>query len=207
MQQGRRPYRQQRKSGFARLLDYLVSGAVLIALAVVAAALSNMSGGVFSGNPAVVDGDSLAFGETRVRLEGIDAPEFTQTCEIGGKPAQCGQLARAHLRSLIAGRKVECDSFAIDKYDRPLVRCRAGLTDLNAAMVRDGWAVAFGDHEREESEARNAGRGLWQGEFAEPKDWRREHQGEAVDLSPHIESLRGLIARAGKAIVDFIRFW
>ena len=33
-----------------------------------------------SGVPRVVDGDTLAIGATRIRLEGIDAPETDQVC-------------------------------------------------------------------------------------------------------------------------------
>jgi endonuclease YncB( thermonuclease family) len=33
-----------------------------------------------SGVPRIVDGDTLAIGATKVRLEGIDAPETDQVC-------------------------------------------------------------------------------------------------------------------------------
>ncbi len=155
----------------------------------------------------VVDGDSLQFGNQKVRLEGIDAPEFTQTCTIAGQAAECGKLARTHLRNLIAGRPVECSGWQTDKYDRPLVRCTVGGTELNAAMVRDGWAVAFGDFELEEAEARNASRGLWQGEFAEPRDWRREHAGESAGDAGHFVAIGDLFAKAGRRIVEWTAKW
>jgi endonuclease YncB( thermonuclease family) len=34
----------------------------------------------FTGVPRIVDGDTLAIGSTKVRLEGIDAPETDQVC-------------------------------------------------------------------------------------------------------------------------------
>ncbi|NJO23319.1 MAG: thermonuclease family protein, partial [Sphingomonadales bacterium] len=36
--------------------------------------------GKVSGIATVIDGDTIAIGETRIRLEGIDAPEAAQSC-------------------------------------------------------------------------------------------------------------------------------
>ena len=33
-----------------------------------------------TGVPRIVDGDTIAIGETKIRLEGIDAPETDQLC-------------------------------------------------------------------------------------------------------------------------------
>jgi endonuclease YncB( thermonuclease family) len=44
-----------------------------------------------SGIPKVVDGDTLEFGDQRVRLYGIDAPESKQQCtNRSGKEYACG---------------------------------------------------------------------------------------------------------------------
>lgn len=137
------------------------------------------SRGVLTGHPRVGDGDSLVFEGARVRLAGIDAPESAQTCDLAGRARACGDEARAHLVSLIAGRPVACDWSHLDKYRRRLARCRAGDTDLNLAMVRDGWAVAYGDFEPVEDEARIHRRGIWAGGFERPEDWRREHRRHA----------------------------
>lgn len=132
--------------------------------------------GTLSGRPRVGDGDSLVFGDARVRLIGIDAPESAQSCDGGGRSHACGVEARAHLVELIAGRDVTCDWLRLDKYRRRLARCRAGDTDLNPTMVRDGWAVAYGDFEAEEADARAHRRGIWAGTFVWPEEWRREHR-------------------------------
>jgi len=39
------------------------------------------------------DGDSLMVGETEVRLFGVDAPEFDQTCTRAGQSWACGAVA------------------------------------------------------------------------------------------------------------------
>lgn len=129
--------------------------------------------GTLSGRVHVADGDSLTLDGERIRLAGIDAPERGQTCRLDGAGRACGEAARDHLVALIAGRPVECDWTKLDKYGRRLARCRAGGVDLAAAMVRDGWAVAYGAHEREEADARAARRGLWAGTFERPEDFRR----------------------------------
>ena len=121
----------------------------------------------------VADGDSLTLDGVRVRLAGIDAPESDQTCALAGMAHPCGREAREHLLHLIAGRSVTCAWGREDKYGRRLGRCRAGETDLNAEMVRTGWAVAYGAYEREEAEARTHRRGLWSGDFVWPEDHRR----------------------------------
>ena len=70
---------------------------------------------------------------------------------------------------------VTCVGAERDRYGRLLARCRARGVDVNAAMVRDGHAVAFGAHQAEEAEAKAAYRGLWAGTFERPQDWRRTH--------------------------------
>ena len=63
--------------------------------------------------------------------------------------------------------------------------------NLNDAMVRAGWAVAYTrhgqDHAAAQDEARAARRGVWQGTFQTPEAWRNANraslmqQGEAND--------------------------
>lgn len=47
-----------------------------------------------------MDGDSLMVGETEVRLHGIDAPEYTQTCQRDGHAWDCGGEAAYQLSKL-----------------------------------------------------------------------------------------------------------
>jgi endonuclease YncB( thermonuclease family) len=51
-----------------------------------------------SGVPRIVDGDTLAIGSTKIRLEGIDAPETDQVClNANGVYWACGIDARDQL--------------------------------------------------------------------------------------------------------------
>lgn len=129
------------------------------------------------GLPRVVDGDTLAIGDTRLRLIAIDAPEGAQTCRDAEQlEYDCGREATRELERLIGGREVSCSGEKRDRYGRALVVCSVGGVNLNAEMVRSGWAVTYlgRDFDREEAEARQARRGLWAGEFQRPEDWRRQ---------------------------------
>jgi len=133
-----------------------------------------VSDATMGGRLHVSDGDSLTLDGVRVRLAGIDAPETDQSCTLLGERHPCGREAREHLVHLIAARPVSCSWSREDRYGRRLGRCRAGDTDLNAEMVRSGWALAYGGYEREQAEARARGRGLWSGDFVAPQDFRRD---------------------------------
>lgn len=132
-----------------------------------------------------VDGDSLVLGKQRLRLKGIDAPELSQTCMKDAKPWPCGLQARLALARLVAAPGIACTGNSRDKYDRLLVTCRDGNTDINRSQVLNGMAVSFGGYEHEEDTAKAAGRGLWAGEFIMPAEWRARHRLELDREVPH----------------------
>jgi endonuclease YncB( thermonuclease family) len=51
-----------------------------------------------TGNPHIIDGDSIRIGDTEIRLHGIDAPEAKQLCKVKGKEWRCGKLQPKHFR-------------------------------------------------------------------------------------------------------------
>jgi len=125
----------------------------------------------------VHDGDTLTVGSTTVRLEGIDAPETDQICLTSSRePWHCGLQSRDKLKAKIGMATVTCAPKGHDRYRRTLAVCSAHGTDLNAWLVRQGWALSFvryGDRFRaEENDAREHRRGLWAGAFIAPWDWR-----------------------------------
>ncbi|MCX8999816.1 thermonuclease family protein [Rhizobiaceae bacterium BDR2-2] len=159
------------------LRDAVTAIAFVILAALIVAKLDEGSTERLSGPFRATDGDTLSRDGKRYRLEGIDAPERTQTC--GGADAvwRCGEAAQAALRELVSAGGVECTGRSRDRYGRLLVVCRSGGRDLNGEMVRQGMAIAYGrpevDYRREEQEARAARRGVWSGDFDRPQDWRR----------------------------------
>lgn len=165
--------RRSGKSKLRRLVDYLVTAVVVLALAVGVVWLEQMNAETISAPARVIDGDSLVLDGFKVRLVGIDAPELDQFCQAGEGAYPCGRRAREHLQALVGiEASVACRSEGEDKYGRMLAECFSGSLSLNAQMVRDGWAVSYGDFLWLEREARKAKRGVWIGEFERPDQWR-----------------------------------
>lgn len=179
---GQRQFRRPR-SRWRKLADYALAAAILALLALVSARLDRFETRKAEGVAIVNDGDSITLGAERIRLRGIDAPEFAQVCRKDGEEYACGRRAREALSKLVAGRRVACAGWERDKYDRLLGECSAGGVDLNRAQVEAGWAVAYGDYQAEELAARRAERGIWAGEFDRPRDWRATH-GDMTDIEP-----------------------
>ena len=95
------------------------------------------------GKAYVTDGDAIKISGTKIRLDGIDAPEAKQKCERNGQKWRCGQVATQTLRKLIKGQSVTCKGDITDKYRRLIAVCSANSVDLNGAMVDAGMALAY----------------------------------------------------------------
>ena len=138
-------------------------------------------GAELAGTAQVIDGDTISIGDTRIRLWGIDAPEREQTCAgKNGDTDECGRDAAAVLRELTRGCCVGCAEQGHDQYRRVVAVCRTESSELNAAMVRRGWAVDYahysgGRYRSEEQQARREGLGIWAGRFELPWEWRHRH--------------------------------
>ncbi|WP_423068710.1 thermonuclease family protein [Devosia sp. CN2-171] len=147
----------------------------------------------------VADGDTIEIGGQRIRLTGLDAPEWNQTCSrADGADWPCGRAATDRMRDLTRGAMLSCKGEGHDRYGRLLATCRAGDADIAESLVRDGLAVASGSYIRTESEARRAGRGIWQGRFDRPADWRAtktaEPQGNPSRFERFLAWLAGLFS-------------
>jgi endonuclease YncB( thermonuclease family) len=131
-------------------------------------------------NASAIDGDSLRIGDENIRLIGIDAPELRQTCrDERGRDWACGRDAHALLIRIVSRGKVTCASNGKDRYNRTLARCSAGdIADVGEALVREGYAIDFmkGGYQAAEADARAAKRGIWRGEFEQPRDWRAKNR-------------------------------
>jgi len=90
------------------------------------------------GTAHVHDGDTLRVAGTKVRLEGIDAPETDQIClTSSAEPWNCGLEARDKLKAKIGTATVTCNPKGHDRYRRTLAICSANDIDLNAWLVRE----------------------------------------------------------------------
>lgn len=129
------------------------------------------------GQATVIDGDTIDIAGARIRLHGIDAPESRQSCSLNGSDWRCGESATLALEHEASGRTVVCKGSKRDRYGRTIAVCFLDGVDLNAMMVRAGYALAYRryskDYVGEEDAARTARRGMWRGNFVEPWKWRR----------------------------------
>lgn len=164
--------RYRRRYGRRSLLGTFAALAA-IALVAVAAGLLGPGYAPVTGPARASDGDSFRLGGERIRLLDIDAPELDQTCEdAAGAEWPCGRAARSEMARLLASGDVDCQPQDRDQYGRLLARCDVAGRDLAAAMVVSGLALANGGYFAEEREAREARRGIWQGDFISPRAWR-----------------------------------
>ena len=128
------------------------------------------------GIASVIDGDSIEIHGGRYRLWGIDAPESGQFCG----QERMGQKSANALSDIIAGRTLHCEDRGSGGWGRRVVYCTAGGEDIQARMVRDGFAFAFSkyshDYEASQSEAKNANLGVWAAQCQAPWEWRAEHR-------------------------------
>ena len=136
------------------------------------------------GVATVIDGDTIEIRDQRIRLHGIDAPESSQWCtDEAGATVRCGQQAALALDSLLNGRTCRCEVVDTDRYGRAVATCYVGEININAWLVRQGWALAYRkysmDYVADEQQAQAQGRGIWQYDFEEPWAYRASRR-EAV---------------------------
>ena len=187
------------RSRWRWFFDALLTFAILGLLILLSARLDRVEKRSLEGRAVVNDGDSITLGAERIRLRGIDAPEFTQVCNRQGADYPCGRQARDALTGLIGGRPVACAGWERDRYGRLLATCTAGGKNLNRALVEAGWAVAYGDFEAEERIARQNGAGLWAGSFDPSRAWRDQHGGMT-------ETAHGATGRIMNWLREMLRF-
>lgn len=127
----------------------------------------------------VIDGDSFHAGDQEMRIDGIDAPEYRQIClDSVRRDWPCGKAARTALRQLLGSGKWTCAVQARDDFGRAVVRCTDDrVQDLGSMMVAQGMAVSgeqwgIAAYPDAQDKAKAQRRGIWQGAFARPSDWR-----------------------------------
>lgn len=147
-----------------------------------AAPSQQTSGEVLQGRASAVDGDTIEINGTRVRFNGIDAPEYDQQCEDAKRfRYSCGWQVKASLEKFMASsRPMRCEFVTWDQYGRFIGNCfRADGADVAAWLVKNGLALdlpkySHGAYATQQLTAKAAKRGLWKGFFEEPWTWRAE---------------------------------
>ncbi len=158
-----------------------------------------------SGSAAALTGDTLRVDRTLVRLEGVEAPPSAQPCyRENGRRWNCASAARAALNKLVRGRQVRCTASGQDQEGRTLAHCLTdGSKDIATDLVRDGYVFAtdtsfFSSLAGDESTAREAKRGIWQGEIVRPQEWRDEAWETAKRGAPDGCPIKGVVRASTK---------
>ena len=91
------------------------------------------------GPARVIDADTIAIGDNRIRLWGIDAPEVS---------TEAGRRAQAWARATWEGQDMTCAIRGRDRYQRHVATCyrfipgmTGGVSDIAFEAVRAGHAV------------------------------------------------------------------
>lgn len=142
---------------------------------------------------SVADGDTITVltddkRRVRVRLQGIDAPEFTMAYS---------QVSRRHLRELVHDKVIMFDPEKLDRHGRTVavVRLQDG-TDICLRQIEAGLAWHFKKYESEQTTedraayaaaeviAKAAKRGLWRDESPTPPwEFRARFKREEIPAS------------------------
>ena len=109
----------------------------------------------------VVSGDTISLNGVLYQLEGIEAPNSSQTCKKGSLPWLCGAAAKRFLSKTISSSILTC------KIERAgIVKCSIQDRDLAIIIVKAGWAVPTTKQRSlnaAELYAKKNGLGLWSG--------------------------------------------
>jgi len=138
------------------------------------------------GAARVIDADTIEIGGNKHRLYGVDAVELDQTCRRrDGVEWPCGKEAATALAEFLEGRTVNCEIWqgnTRDAFGRLVSVCYADGENLSAWVAREGWAVAdrqanrLDNYTSQEGMAKFLRKGIWDGTFDPPADWRRAGQ-------------------------------
>lgn len=138
------------------------------------------------GKPEVIDGDTIKINNIKIRFSGIDAPESyykgkSQNCKLvlNNEAIFCGKLSKKILKEKIDNKIISCIPESKDRYKRLIAECFKGKTNINAWMVRYGYAVAYRKYSKKyvahEDIAKKDKLGLWAGTFEMPWDYRKKN--------------------------------
>ena len=125
---------------------------------------------------------------TKIRLSGIDAPEKKQYCNknflniyffIFEKKYNCGIFVKKKLINKTKNKKIKCFLEGEDFFKRHLGTCYLNKENINAWMVKNGYAVSFKKYSKKyiflEEYAKENKLGIWNGSFIRPYKWRKEN--------------------------------
>ena len=140
------------------------------------------------GYAKIIDGDTIKINSNKIRLHGIDAPETKQKCKKERLKSfffsldidyPCGKISTNNLIRKVNNQIIKCYIKDIDRYKRFIGECYKENTNLNAWLVKNGYAVAYRKYSKkfisQENLAKKKKIGLWSGTFEMPWKWRKKN--------------------------------
>jgi endonuclease YncB( thermonuclease family) len=144
------------------------------------------------GRASVVDGDTIEIHGERIRFNGIDAPETSQTCVDGRRQKyRCGARAAEALAEFLSrSLPTRCEFVERDRYGRFVGNCfRADGASVQEWLVVNGYALDWprysaGAYAGQQEIAKSKKRGMWEGTFQPPWEWRAQKSTQAEPIAP-----------------------
>lgn len=157
------------------------------------------------GRATALTGDSLRVAGTDIVLDGIEAPEATQSCKrANGGAWRCGTAARETLAGLVRGKRINCEILGEGDVAKR-ARCHLGEKDLAEELVRQGHVFAHGGfwstYAGVQDEAQAEKIGLWDGEAERPQEFRDKRWQEAKEKAPDGCPIKGSIRSGARTYV------
>ena len=161
------------------------------------------------GEGHVISGSVLLVNGLFVKLLGIEAPDPQQTCANRyGAGYYCGQEAIIWLQNWLNERPVRCHVLGdvINQWATGICFVEEYKYDVAAVVVNAGWAVAYTKNTDVyvpyEQQAAENKRGLWQGSFYKPWDWRKI-QNRKVDIQINYDPPKANTSSGSDSFFDF----
>ncbi|MCH9808240.1 MAG: thermonuclease family protein [Alphaproteobacteria bacterium] len=169
-----------------------------------------------SGKAVSLTGDSMRIGDAIVLLKGIEAPEVRQRCKTErGRSWRCGRSALNALRRITGYETIACTVSSTTDAGSKVASCKVGEKDIAAELVQAGHVFANGGmlatYASQEGAAREAKRGIWQGEAQRPADYRTKLWESAKAKAPNGCPIKGRALSKGKVYLlpwspDYARY-
>jgi len=96
----------------------------------------------------IIDGDTLALGNERIRIENIDTPESGTRAACASERRRADQATRYARRLLNRTQDVRVIRNGVDRYGRTLARIELDGWDMGQIMVDDGHARRWSGRRR-----------------------------------------------------------
>lgn len=153
-----------------------------------------------TGTIRVVDGDTFAIGDARIRLFGIDAPENGQPCvDAQGRTFDCGDWVTTQVAARYQGQRGTCAEIEKDRYNRSVATCTVAGEDVGTWIVSEGFAWAFtrysDAYSLDEKSAAVALRGIWAFDIENPATFRAIEAAAPAPTGPCV--IKGNISGSG----------